>query len=134
MTTKAALFALLALWGVGTSLPARAEDIAPDDPTNASYAGASPCDVSFTNRAWTKSEPGELPGVTRIFLSDGTLVQDSCWDTHRLSQWKMVADRKLIWNENGIDITADIVTLGPNELVLSLNLPGGSVRERYTSV
>lgn len=136
MTTKAALFALLALWGVGTagSLPAyAAEELNRDDASKNSQSAASPAGPSFTNRVWTKADSGELPGVVRIFLSDGTLVQDSCWETHRLSQWKMVSDSQLVWNEDGIDIRADIVTLGANELVLALNLPGGAVQERYVS-
>jgi hypothetical protein len=133
MTTKAALFALLALWGVGSSLPARAEDVTADDPAKTAQTEPSSAESGLTNRVWTKSETGDLPGVIRIFLTDGTLVQDSCWETHRLSQWKMVADKKLTWNEDGTDINADIVTLGPNELVLAVNLPGGAVEERYTS-
>jgi hypothetical protein len=133
MTTKAALFALLALWGVGSSLPVRAEDVAADDAAKTAQTEPSLAEASLTDRVWTKSETGDLPGVIRIFLTDGTLVQDSCWETHRLSQWKMVADKKLTWNEDGMVINADIVTLGPNELVLAVNLPSGAVEERYTS-
>ena len=47
----------------------------------------------------------------RIFLSDGTLVQDSCWETHRLSQWTMTSDTGVNWNEDGMDISADIVSV-----------------------
>jgi hypothetical protein len=36
------------------------------------------------------------------------------------------------WNEDGMDITAAIVTLTADELVLSLKLRGGDVEEHYT--
>lgn len=82
MTTKTALFALLAMWGVGTLsvVPTFAEDaVAPSESDTADDVAEN----GFTNRVWTKEESAELPGVVRIFLSDGTLVSDSCWETHR---------------------------------------------------
>ena len=66
-----------------------------------------------------------------IFLSDGTLVQDSCWETHRLSAWQQTGAKSVSWNEDGTDIKADIVTLTADELVLSLKLKGGAVEEHY---
>ena len=132
MTTKTALVALLAMWGVGTLavVPTFAEDaVAPSESDTADDVA----ETGLTNRVWTKEESAELPGVMRIFLSDGTLVSDSCWETHRLSEWKQVSDTKISWNEDGMDINADIVTLAPGELVLKLNLPGGAVEERYVS-
>src|SRR5690606_3675735 len=86
MTTRTALFALLAMWGVGTcvTLPTLAEEAASEDQAEAD----SPTRRDLTNRVWVKEDDGGLPGVMRIFLSDGTLVQDSCWETHRLSEWK----------------------------------------------
>jgi hypothetical protein len=135
MTTKTALFALLAMWGVGTLsvVPTYAEDAA--TPTEADSGDmADEADNGFTNRVWTKEEgTSDLPGVMRIFLSDGTMVSDSCWETHRLSEWKQVSDTAISWNEDGMDINADIVTLAPGELVLKLNLVGGAVEERYVS-
>jgi hypothetical protein len=130
MTTKTALFALLAMWGVGTLsvMPTYAEDVM----ASAEADAADDSDTGFTNRVWTK-ESDELPGIVRIFLSDGTLVSDSCWETHRLSEWKQVADNKISWNEDGMDINADIVTVSPAELVLKLNLAGGAVEEHYVA-
>ena len=128
MTSKAAIFALLSLWGVGsaTCLPAYAEE------TAATTEAAADDDADeLTNRVWVKSGEGELPGVIKIFLSDGTLVQDSCWETHRLSPWQMDGATSVSWNEDGMDIKADIVTLTADELVLSLKLKGGDVEERY---
>ena len=66
----------------------------------------------------------------KIFLSDGTLVQDSCWETHRLSAWQSVSDTGLKWNEDGIDITATIVSLADTELVLNVM---GNGDEKYTA-
>jgi hypothetical protein len=59
-------------------------------------------------------------------------VQDSCWETHRLSAWQQTGASSVSWNEDGMDIKADIVTLTADELVLSLKLKGGAVEERYT--
>ena len=130
MTSKAAIFALLSLWGVGTTatvLPAYAQD-APAPAETSDETEAS----ELTNRVWVKAGDDSLPSVIKIFLSDGTLVQDSCWETHRLSAWQMDGANAVSWNEDGMDIKADIVTLSADELVLSLNLIGGAVEERYT--
>ena len=131
MTSKAAIFALLGLWGVATAgaLPAAAED--------ASAPATESTDIDdsddLTDRVWVKAgDETALPGVIRIFLSDGTLVQDSCWETHRLSAWQRAGENALSWSEDGMDIKADIVTLTADELVLSLKLIGGDVEERYT--
>jgi len=129
MTTKAAIFALLSLWGVGTvaCLPA----IAQDTPVTTETTDDDSDDL--TDRVWVKAgDDASLPGVIKIFLSDGTLVQDSCWETHRLSAWQKTGDAAVSWNEDGMDIKADIVTLSADELVLSLKLIGGDVEERYT--
>jgi hypothetical protein len=73
----------------------------------------------------------QLPGVIRIFLSDGTLVQDSCWETHRLSPWKMTSDTSVTWNEDGMDIAADIVSVSRDSLVLNVKLGTDTVEEHY---
>jgi len=127
MTSKAAIFALLSLWGVGVApcLPAYADDATPSEQASDDDG------ADLTDRVWVKAGESELPGVIKIFLSDGTLVQDSCWETHRLSAWQRAGDHAVTWNEDGMDIKADIVTLSADELVLSLKLIGGDVEERY---
>lgn len=129
MTTKAALFALLALWGVGAcpALPAFAEDEEP----GIEQSDHSPLKRSFTNRVWTRND-GDLPGVVRIFLSDGTLVSDSCWETHRLSLWQMTSDTGLSWDEDGVKIKAEIVSVSATDLVLRVDV-GGGIEERYVA-
>lgn len=130
MTSKAALFALLAMWGVGSTacLPAFAEDTPTESAVNSKTAKAG-----LTDRVWTKADGGGLPGVMKIFLSDGTLVQDSCWETHRLDKWELTSDTALKWNEDGMDISADIVSLSDAELVLNLKLVGGAQEEKYVA-
>lgn len=131
MISKAALLALLAMWGVGTVCdlaPALAEEASSED-----QADHSPAKRSFSNRVWVKADTSDLPGVIRIFLSDGTLVQDSCWETHRLSQWHMTSDTGFTWNEDGVDIAAKIVSVSARDLVLSVKLGGEAVEERYTA-
>jgi hypothetical protein len=128
MTSKAALFALLAIWGVCStaSVPAFAEETATETSVEARISKPG-----LTDRVWTKVEDAGLPGVMLIFLSDGTLVQDSCWETHRLSKWELTSDTTVRWNEDGTDIAADIVSLTDAELVLSLKLVGGAEEVRY---
>lgn len=129
MTTRTALFALLAMWGV-SSCPAVAQDDASD-----AAEEMSPVKRSFTNRVWVKDGGDEdLPGVMRIFLSDGTLVQDSCWEAHRLSPWSMTSDTSVSWNEDGMDVAADIVSVSAQSLVLGVRLVSGeTVEERYAA-
>ena len=130
MTSKAALFALLAMWGVGSTacLPAIAQEAAP-----ATTLDSKTSKAGLTDRVWTKADDGGLPGVMKIFLSDGTLVQDSCWETHRLDKWELTSDSALKWNEDSIEIAADIVSLSDAELVLNLKLKGGDQEEKYVA-
>ena len=128
MTSRAAIFALLTLWGVGAPpcVPAFAEETATE-------AASDTEGDTLTDRVWVKAgDEAELPGVIRIFLSDGTMVQDSCWETHRLSAWHKDGEAALSWDEDGVEIKADIVTLTADELVLSLKLTDGDLEERYT--
>jgi hypothetical protein len=129
MTSKAALFALLALWGVGNciALPAVGEETPGE-----TRADHEPAKRSFTNRVWVRSDTDDRPGVIRIFLSDGTLVQDSCWETHRLSPWQSTATG-VTWNEDGMDIAAEIVSVSARDLVLRVTLGNEAVEERYTA-
>ena len=130
MTSKAAILTLLTLWGVGTALPHQAWA---EETTSSEQSSDSKDDeTGLTNKVWVKAgDDAALPGVIKVFLSDGTLVQDSCWETHRLSPWQMTDAKSLTWNEDGMDIKADIVTLTADELVLSLKLKGGDVQEHY---
>ena len=130
MDTKAAIIALLTVWGVGTcaTIPAMAQDTADtsDDEANDSNP--------LLNKVWIRSGADEtLPGPMQIFLADGTLVTDSCWETYRLSKWQQVSDSAISWDEDGITINADIDTLTETQLVLSLKLGAEVLEQRYTT-
>lgn len=79
MDTKAAIIALLSVWGVGTAacLPAVAEEPA--------IADEGDSDNPLLNKVWVQQGESASPGTMQIFLADGTLVSDSCWETYRLS-------------------------------------------------
>ncbi|MDR3471539.1 MAG: hypothetical protein P4M09_07590 [Devosia sp.] len=135
MTSKAALFALLAMWGVGLggALPARAEDLTSDEVATELAADSGAVSPGFADRVWVKAESGELPGVIRIFLSDGTLVQDSCWETHRLSSWTKTGNADLSWDEDGTRIKARIAALSATRMTLVLDLKDGPQTEHYVA-
>ena len=132
MTTKTAVLALLAMWGVGAcaTLPAFAEDA--KAPTQAGTSDDTDGVVRLTDKVWVRADAAnDLPGPMHVFLSDGTMVTDSCWETYRLSQWKVVDERNLSWNEDGIDITAEILKMSHDELVLSVKLGKGAEEQRF---
>jgi hypothetical protein len=136
LTSKAALFALLALWGIGSTaaLPVAAQEPAAQEPTAEETADDDSPRRILTNRVWMRDGEDGLPGTKLIFLSDGTLVQDSCWETYRLSPWTMTSDTALSWNEDGMEIPAEIVSITGSELVLRLSLVGGeSDEQRYSA-
>jgi hypothetical protein len=124
MDTKAAILALMTAWGVGTcaTLPVTAQEAEPVEATEVEDGDDNP----LLNRVWVQPEADSgLPGSMHIFLADGTLVSDSCWETYRLSRWQQVSETEISWDEDGMTITADITSLTPDELVLNLKLIGG---------
>jgi len=130
MDTKAAILALMAAWGVG-ALPAMAQDSETPPAEEASTEAGS--DNPLLNTVWVRAEADTgLPGKMQIFLSDGTLVSDSCWETYRLSNWQQVSETEISWEEDGMTINADIDSLTPEELVLTLKLVGGEEQQSFT--
>jgi hypothetical protein len=129
MDTKAAILALMSVWGVGTcaSLPAMAQDAeATEDAADEDRASDNP----LLNKVWVRADTdASLPGPMQIFLGDGTLVSDSCWETYRLSKWQQVSDSAISWDEDGMTINADIASVTESELVLNLKL-GSDVQEQ----
>ncbi|MGB3337518.1 MAG: hypothetical protein WBA73_10090 [Devosia sp.] len=132
MDTKAAILALMSVWGVGTcaTLPASAQDTdATEDATDEVGEGENP----LLNKVWVRADAdASLPGPMQIFLGDGTLVSDSCWETYRLSKWQQVSDSAISWDEDGMTINADITELTDSELVLSLKLGSDVQEQRFT--
>ena len=129
MDTKAAIFALMTAWGVGAcaTAPVMAQE------TEAATEEADAASGSLLlNRVWVRQGDGSgMPGTMHIFLADGTMVSDSCWETYRLSSWQQVSDTQISWDEDGMTISADIESLTDDELVLSLNLVGGAEEQRF---
>lgn len=126
MDTKAAIIALMSVWGVSaaTSLPTQAEETALEDEGDA--------DNPLLNKVWVQQgNDSASPGAMQIFLADGTLVSDSCWETYRLSKWQQVSDTAISWEEDGMTINADISSLTADELVLSLKLGSDVVEQRF---
>src|SRR5690349_15710365 len=98
MDTKAAILALMAAWGVGacTALPASAQE----SETAAESAETGEDTNPLLNRVWSQPEATSgLPGTMHIFLADGTMVSDSCWETYRLSKWQQVSETEMSWDE-----------------------------------
>ena len=126
MDTKAAIIALMSVWGVSaaTCLPAQAEDSALEDEADG--------DNPLLNKVWVQQGESASPGTMQIFLADGTLVSDSCWETYRLSKWQQVSDTSISWEEDGMTINADISSLTADELVLSLKLGSEVVEQRFS--
>ncbi len=90
--------------------------------------------ASLTEKFWIQSqEDAGLPGSMVLFLSEGTMLQDSCWETYRLSNWQMTGEDSLSWQEDTMTIEADIVEINEAELVLALHLGEDIVEERYTA-
>lgn len=126
MDTKAAILALMTAWGVGAcaSLPVSAQETEPAAETVESEDEDK--SNPLLNRVWMQAESESgLPGSMHIFLADGTLVSDSCWETYRLSKWQQVTETEISWDEDGTIINADITALSDAELVLNLKLVGG---------
>lgn len=106
------------------ALPATAQDEA----TFAPVVGAS-----LTEKFWVEAEEDSgRPGAMVLFLSEGTMMQTSCWEGYRLSSWQMTGDESLSWQEDTMTIDADIVELNEAELVLALNLVDDVVERRFT--
>lgn len=131
MDTKAAIIALMSVWGVGAcgTLPAMAQDAVDAVEEDASDKGNP-----LLNKVWVRADANEsLPGPMQIFLGDGTLVSDSCWETYRLSKWQQVSQSAISWEEDGMTINADIASVSESELVLNLKLGSEVQEQRFVS-
>ncbi len=110
-----------------TSEPSSTPAVAP-----AATEGQATSTPSFTDRVWLRADPGSAPGAIQSFLSDGTLISDSCFETYRLSSWRLDGE-ELVWSEDGIDIRARVVSVDSDALTLRLMLRGGEEEQRFTA-
>ncbi|MCD7060074.1 hypothetical protein [Pelagibacterium xiamenense] len=81
--------------------------------------------VSLTEKVWVRTDRPDMPGTMQLFLSDGTLISDSCWETYRLSTWRMLDEDHIVWHEDTAEIAATIVSLDEAQLTLELDLAEG---------
>lgn len=124
------VFALLAGCQANPSAAPRASELANMPASaNASFDNRS----VLTGKAWVRTDSTGLPGDFRIFLANGTLLIDSCWETYQLAHWTMTSDSTLRWQEGPAEITADVLTLTDKQLVLRLNLTSGPELQRFTA-
>ena len=83
---------------------------------------------ALLNTVWSRTDGGGPPGEIRIFLADGTLVQDSCGEVYALRKWRRLSAEEIVLVED-VEIPARIVALGRDELRLSLALVDGTRQE-----
>lgn len=85
----------------------------------------------LTGKVWVLTTDDGRPGVMRVFLPDGVLIQDSCWETYRLSAWRRDGPRRIVWNEDGTEIAAEVDEASATALSLRLLLRGEEKSETY---
>jgi hypothetical protein len=86
-------------------------------PTGAQSELGEPADPSFIGRVWLSTSPGSPRGSIMIFLPDRTLVQDSCFETFRLSKWG-AAGNLIRWVEDTLPVEAEMVLPAPDQMIL----------------
>lgn len=86
---------------------------------------------TLTDRVWVQADSSELPGKMRIFLSNGTLLMDSCWETYRLAEWRRVDGDSIAWSEDEQEIRGEVLEQNDETLRLRLALIGGSEEQIY---
>ena len=98
-------------------------------PPAATPASAAP--LAFVGKIWLSSDPAAVLGTIRIFLADGTLVMDSCFETYRLARWEALDGRRVAWQEDTARIEAEVDETTAGELRLRLQLTEEVKEERY---
>lgn len=85
----------------------------------------------LVNRIWLATDSSAAPGTMLIFLPDGALLMDSCFETYRIAAWKRVDDRRIEWTEDTARIEAEIAELSENAMRLRLQLAGEVQEKAY---
>jgi hypothetical protein len=86
---------------------------------------------SFVGTTWLSTDSSAPPGTLRIFLTDGTLVMDSCGETYRLARWQAAGEGRVAWEEDGARIEAEVAQPTPDTLQLRLHLIDGLRQESF---
>lgn len=113
---------------VGLSGCARSDIPLPDLP-DLSLSGAPGGEIE--NRVWLDTDPGAAQGSFVAFLSDGSMIADSCGELWRLSPWRRIDETHLVWEEDGVAIKAEIALVGATDLALVLDLTSGTTTRRF---
>ena len=92
---------------------------------------AAPGADPIAEKVWMLTDSDDLPGVMRVFLSDGVMLQNSCWETYRLSSWRRAPDGRIVWTEDGRDIAATADVDAGGVLTFRIDLGGEERVETY---
>ena len=79
-------------------------------------------------------DPSSPLGTLRIFLPDGMLVMDSCFETYRLAAWRALDEHRIEWLEDTARIEAEVTQAAPDHLHLRLHLVSEIKEEDYRLV
>lgn len=82
------------------------------------------------DRVWLDRTPNAPPGSLRAFLSDGTLIMTSCVETYRLAPWRWVSGARLVWDEDGQAVNAEVLVVSKESLGLAIELADGTTDSR----
>ncbi|MCB2096830.1 MAG: hypothetical protein KDE05_04295 [Parvularculaceae bacterium] len=88
----------------------------------------------FANVAWAQDDPAAAPGSFRIFLADGSLIMDSCYETYRVARWRATGDATFAWTEDTSEISARIENLTDDKMTLVLKLANEEATLSFTRI
>jgi hypothetical protein len=94
-------------------------------------ACGGPQERPFVGKAWLSTDASAARGTIRVFLTDGTLLMDSCGETYRLARWTAIDSTRIAWEEDGARIEADVTQAAADVLELRLHLKSELKVERY---
>lgn len=89
-------------------------------------SGNKGMEALLRDRVWIDQSAQAPQGTLRAFLSDGTLVMTSCVETYRLAPWRWVSGARIVWDEDGQTVNAEIVVVSDDTLVLAVDLADGT--------
>lgn len=90
--------------------------------------------AAFVGKVWTSMDQSAPLGTLRIFLPDGTMVMDSCFETYRIARWRNIDERRIEWQEDTARIEAEVAQANPGQLRLRLQLVSEVKVEDYRLV
>lgn len=97
----------------------------------ATPSAAAPVTDPLSEHFWLRADSSAALGSMLAFVSDGTLLHDSCGETYRLSRWERHGTDTLSWSEDGIRIDAVVTGVSDTALGLKLLLRGGAEEQRF---